>query len=331
MSVSTSSGVRRLAGAACRMLSRRDEARHWFDLPRLVSCDRELPRPTSRGWPIRSSRSEPTSTATYDRAGTAAAPVAIFERLGMAGGRAEGPLPRRRSRSGAATLRRPEPFRRDHRLTPAPSKARALLAGTPTSTSLRSYGFLGETEEAMAVRAGRRMPLLLRLGASYGPARQTPVRRRDILLRKTGKLGRFHRGFSGISAGLRRRPMHADVAAIHLILGDLLLDAGRRLKRNGRSGPRYRSSTSTSWSRKGSRRFHSCVNRSVVVRSTVRRCGISTAICATPNPSTSLSSSRACLRGSAGRNHNTSSASWVTRSGRANSSLRFCSAGRAFL
>ncbi len=213
----------RLAGGCCLDLGRREEARLWFDFAEgwylfaenpagnvfklvyqrltLMVEEREFARVLERlPWLVES-----------------------FERLDM-------PEDALKSRLLEAIVLKemgslPEALKGLHKVA---EEARALGSETLLASALtnacRVYCFLGQAEEAMLI-AREATPLLQRLGNQIFLAKlQWGM---GYLLRKRGDLSGAIEAYRVAQTAFAELGMRADVAAVHLVLADLLLDVGQ--------------------------------------------------------------------------------------------------------
>lgn len=213
----------RIAGTACRFLSRRDEARFWLDLAEAWFLATEnsagnVARVTYQRLVLRTEEREfevvlkllPHLIANLER-------MAMWEDA-LKARFLETTIYKEKGQLVEAANAYETIIERAKKLPSPTFLANAYVNVTQT------YGFLGNTEKAMAyarearavLKGSENKVLLAKLQWGIGH-----------LLRKTGDLAgsveafrESQRAFAGVS-------MHADVAAIHLILGDLLLDAGQ--------------------------------------------------------------------------------------------------------
>jgi tetratricopeptide (TPR) repeat protein len=214
----------RIAGTACRYLSHRSEARHWFDLAEVWFLATE--NPASNIARLAYSR----LALRTDEHGDLAAVleliphlVANFERLGMPEDALKGRFLQAAVLKEMGRLQEAiEPFRR------VIEQARALRNDTLLASAYGNltqiHCFLGESEAAAAA-AQEAAPLLKRLGNHVALAKlQFGV---GYLLRAKGNVEGSIEAFRQAQRGFTAIDMHADVAAVHLVLADLLLDAGQ--------------------------------------------------------------------------------------------------------
>lgn len=98
------------------------------------------------------------------------------------------------------------------------------LGAIASQNLFQLHAFLGEQEEAVRV-AGEVVPVLKRLDNKVGLAKlQMGL---GYLLRSRGRLTDSVQAFRLAQVEFRNLQMHADVAATHLVLADLLLDANQ--------------------------------------------------------------------------------------------------------
>jgi len=213
----------RIAGTVSRILARRDEARRWLDL--------------SEGWFLLTENAAGNlSKVSYQRlavrmeerdfegVGTLAPQlIASFERLGMREDALKALFLQ------AAVLRETEqiPAAIDVylRVVDDAKKSRndALLAHAYTNL-VQLYGFLGRASEAVEVTQ-KATPLLRDLGNHVAIAKlQWGL---AYLQRSNGNLPEAIETFRLAQQEFNGLAMRADVAAVHLVIADLLLDAGQ--------------------------------------------------------------------------------------------------------
>jgi tetratricopeptide (TPR) repeat protein len=213
----------RIAGTACRFLSRRDEARFWLDLAEAWFLATEnsasnLARVTYQRLALRFEEREFDAVLKL-------LPhlIANLERLAM-------PEDALKSRLLRATVLkevgRLEEAAQAYGLCIEQAKAlrnEVLLAAVYVNL-VQLYGFLGVAEKAMScaqeatpvLRRSRHHVALAKLQWGLGH-----------LLRNTGKLAASIEAFRESQRSFAAVSMRADVAAVHLILADLLLEAGQ--------------------------------------------------------------------------------------------------------
>jgi tetratricopeptide (TPR) repeat protein len=213
----------RIAGTACRFLSRRDDARLWFDLAEAwflatensagniarVSYQRLVLRTEEREFEI-VLKLLPHLITNLERMGMAE--EALKSRF------LETTIHKEMGQLARAAKAYDLIIERAKELPNTTLLANAYVNVTQT------YGFLGDTEKATAyAREARALlqdsgnkVLLAKLQWGLGH-----------LLRKTGDLAGSIDAFRESQRAFAAASMHADVAAVHLILGDLLLDAGQ--------------------------------------------------------------------------------------------------------
>jgi len=213
----------RVAGNAARMLARRDEAREWLDLSEAWFLATEnsacnVARVTYQRLALR--------TEERDFAGVLKLLphlIANFERMSMADDALKGRFLK------AAILkelnRLPEAVEAYGEVIKEAEKIRneRLLASASVNLAL-THCALGNADEAAAL-AAEATPALLRLKNHVGLAKlQWTV---GFLLRSKGELSSAIEAYRSAQREFAAIGMHADVAAVHLVLADLLLDAGQ--------------------------------------------------------------------------------------------------------
>jgi tetratricopeptide (TPR) repeat protein len=213
----------RIAGAVCRQLSRRDEARHWFDL--------------AEGWFLQTENSagnlaklsyQKLALRTDERDFAAVGQllpqlISTFEKYGMS----EDALKTRFLK--AVVLKETD------QLTEAVEEFSKLSndAGEQRNDSLRAwasvnlfqlYGFLGEPENALRT-ASNATALLKKTGNRIGSAKlQWGV---GYLLRSEGDLENALSAYRVAQNEFAEIGMRADVAAVNLVNADILLELGQ--------------------------------------------------------------------------------------------------------
>jgi len=213
----------RIAGTVSRILARRDEARRWLDL--------------SEGWFLLTENAAGNlSKVSYQRlavrmeerdfegvATLAPQLIASFERLGMREDALKALFLQ------AAVLRETEqiPSAVDVYLRIVDeakgSRNDGLLAHGYTNL-VQLYGFLGRTTDAVEI-ARKATPLLRDLGNHVAIAKlQWGL---AVLQRSNGQLRESIETFRLAQQEFTGLGMRADVAAVHLVIADLLLDAGQ--------------------------------------------------------------------------------------------------------
>jgi tetratricopeptide (TPR) repeat protein len=213
----------RIAGAACRYLSRRDEARRWFDLSEawFLAAENAAANIARLGYQRLALRVE-----DRDFEGVLLLVphlIANFERLAM-------PDDALKGRFLQATVfkemdRLPESIGAFQKII---ERARVLrnetLLVSACANLAQIYGFLGDAENAMAY-ANEVMPVLQQLKNHVVMAKiQWGI---GHLLRAKGNVAGSIEAFRTSQRAFAEIGMHADVAAVHLILADELLDAGQ--------------------------------------------------------------------------------------------------------
>lgn len=213
----------RIAGTACRFLSRREEARFWLDLSEAwflatVDSAANVARVTYQRLVLRTEEREfevVLKLLPYL--------IANLERLGMG----EDAL---KARFLETTIHKEMGELVDAARAYETIIERAKKLANPTLLAnayvnvTQTYGLLGDTEKAtayaheaqLALKDSDNKVLLAKLQWGIGH-----------LLRKRGNLAGSIEAFRESQQAFASVSMHADVAAVQLILGDLLLDAGQ--------------------------------------------------------------------------------------------------------
>ncbi len=213
----------RIAATACRHLSHRDEARHWLDL--------------SEGWFLQTENAAGNlSKVSYQRLAIrtesrefehvlALLPqlVSCFEKLGMS----EDAL---KSRFLEAEI-----LKESDRLKDSVSVYSQIIEDATKSRNhkllslahvnlVQIYGILGNVEKAVQ-EASKAEPLLNQLGNRIAAAKlHWGI---GYLQRSRGDIASSIQAYRTAQANFSELGMRADVAAIHLVIADLLLDAGQ--------------------------------------------------------------------------------------------------------
>jgi tetratricopeptide (TPR) repeat protein len=211
----------RIAGTAARFLSRRDEARGWFDLSEawFLATENATANIARLAYQRLALRIEERDFAAVLK--LVPHLIANFERLAMP----EDAVKARFLQAGVLkeTGKLREAIDVFNQIA---AGARVLRNDTLLAYALvdltQTHGLLAESERAM-VAASEAAPLLRRLGNHVALAKlQWGV---GYLLRTKGDLAGSIEAFREAQKEFSEIEMHADVAAVHLILGDLLLDA----------------------------------------------------------------------------------------------------------
>jgi len=215
--------IARIAGTAWRQLSRRDEARRWFDLSevwflRAENASGNLAKLTYQRLALR--------TEERDFEGVMQllpGLISAFERLGMSQDAIKARfLEAVVLRETDRLLEAKELYRHIIREAEA-LKNENLLAWAYTNLA-QMHGMTGDAEEAWQ-DAERAAPIMRRLGNQVGLAKlQLGI---AFLMRSRADAGRAIEGYRVAQCEFGELGMRADVAAIHLVIADLLLDAGQ--------------------------------------------------------------------------------------------------------
>jgi len=212
-----------IAGTACRVLSRRDEARHWFD-----RAETSLVLTHNASAHVARIAYQRLALRLEERQFDAIMELAprwfeCFSKLGLE----EDALKCRFLEAHALkeTERLSEAKDAFRRIS---EDAKALkadrLAAIAAQNVFQIHAFLGEVEEAIA-EARQAAPILKRLNNRVNLAKlQLGV---GYLLRGQGKLVESIEAFREAQRQFAEIEMPADVAATHLVLADLLLDAAQ--------------------------------------------------------------------------------------------------------
>lgn len=213
----------RLAGVVSRELSRREEARRWLDL--------------AEGWfLLTENASGNLSRVTYQRLALRTEErdfarvlellpqlISSFQRLGMT----EDALKARFLEAAA--------LKETDRLAAAIEVFREIVSEAESLRNdnllslgyvnlVQSYAYLGESEKALGL-AAEAAPILQRVGNRIGLAKlRWGV---GYLLRSNGDLQSAMEAYRAAQHEFGEIGMHADVAAVHLVVADLLLDANQ--------------------------------------------------------------------------------------------------------
>jgi tetratricopeptide (TPR) repeat protein len=213
----------RIAGVAARVLSRREDARSWFDLAEAwflgtENASSNIARLSYQRLALRMEEREfeallkltPHLIANFDR--LAMVQDATKARILLASVlKEQGKLPEAIELFEEIADRCRE--RQDD-----------VLLGHAAVNLTQAYGLLGNAEKAVAT-AAQAAPLLRDQGNHSALGKlQWGL---GYLLRSTGQLGQAIEAFRSAQHEFSEISMHADVAAVHLILADLLLDAGQ--------------------------------------------------------------------------------------------------------
>jgi len=213
----------RIAGTAARFLSRRDDARAWFDLSEawFLATENATVNIARLAYQRLALRIEERDFAAVLK--LVPHLIANFERLAM-------PEDAVRARFlQAGVLKETGKLREATSVfQEIASAAKALGNDTLFAYALvdltQAHGLLGDTGRAMEA-AEEATSLLRRLGNHVALAKlQWGL---GYLLRTKGNLAASIEAFREAQREFSEIEMHADVAAVHLILGDLLLDAGQ--------------------------------------------------------------------------------------------------------
>jgi len=213
----------RIAGAAARGLSRRDEARAWFDLSEawFLATENAASNIARLAYQRLALRIEDRDFAAV--LNLVPHLIANFERLAM-------PEDAVRARFlRAAVLKETGKLgEAADAFAEIASAARAVKNDTLLAYALvdltQTHGLLGDSPKAMEA-AGEAVPLLRRLGNHVALGKlQWGL---GYLLRSKGDLSASIEAFREAQKEFSEIEMHADVAAVHLILADLLLDANQ--------------------------------------------------------------------------------------------------------
>jgi tetratricopeptide (TPR) repeat protein len=213
----------RIAGTACRHLSRRDEARRWFDLSevwflRTENASGNLAKLTYQRLALRIEERDFESVMQL-----IPGLVTVFEKLGMT----EDCLKARFLE--AAVLKETdrlddavEVYRRVARESETLRNDNLLALAYVNLTQLHSL--TGAIEDAFE-DVQRAAPLLQRSGNQVGLAKL--LWGIGFLMRSRGENSRAVESYRKAQNEFAEIGMRADVAAIHLVIADLLLDAGQ--------------------------------------------------------------------------------------------------------
>jgi tetratricopeptide (TPR) repeat protein len=213
----------RIAGTAARFLSKRDEARSWFDLSEawFLTTENASANIARLSFQRLALRTEERDFAAV----TKLTPhlIANFERMNM-----------HEDAVKARFLLAQVLKETDHVVEAAEvfeeiaAQARALrndnLLGYAIVNLAQTYGVLGDAEKVMAV-AAEGAPLLKEQGNHVALGKlQAGL---GLLLRTKGNVAGAIEAFRAAQKEFSEIELHADVAAVHLVLSDLLLDAGQ--------------------------------------------------------------------------------------------------------
>jgi len=212
-----------IGGTACRILFRRDDARRWFDraeaaFRHTLNAVAEWSRVAYQRLALRLEEHQLDEVLEL-----APSLVASFEKLEM--------------HKDALKCRFLEAvaLKEGDRLSEAGDLFRRICQDAETVGSdkllaiasynlLQIHGFLGQAEEAM-VEAARALPILRRLNNRVGIAKLHWGL--AYLLRSQGRLAESLDAFRAAQTEFSEIGMRADVAAVHLVLADVLLELGQ--------------------------------------------------------------------------------------------------------
>jgi hypothetical protein len=213
----------RIAGTAARVLSRRDEARSWFDLSEAwflttENASANLARLSYQRLALRTEERDFAAVAKLT-------PhlIANFERMGMHDDALKGRF--LLAQVLKETNRVPEAAEVFEEIA---ERARALrndhLLGHAIVNLSQTYGILGDAERVMAL-AAEGAPLLTKQGNHVALGKLHWGL--GLLLRTKANVAGAIAAFRAAQKEFSEIELHADVAAVHLVLADLLLDAGQ--------------------------------------------------------------------------------------------------------
>ncbi len=213
----------RIAGTACRQLSRRDEAYHWFDLSevwflRTENASGNLAKLTYQRLALRTEERD-FDALTHLIPGL----VAAFDKLGMTEDMVKSRF------LEAAVLKETD------RLTEAAEVYRRIIEDAEALRNdnllaialvnlTQLHGVMGSAEDAWA-DANRAAPILRRLGNHVGLAKL--LWGIAYLMRSRGETAKAIECYRSAQREFSDLEMRADIAAVQLIIADLLLDVGQ--------------------------------------------------------------------------------------------------------
>jgi tetratricopeptide (TPR) repeat protein len=213
----------RIAGAAARVLSRRDEARAWFDLSEawFLTTENASANIARLSYQRLALRTEERDFAAVLKLTPHL--IANFERMSM------------HEDAVKARFLLAQVFKETDRVAESAevfeeiaTQARALhndnLLGYAIVNLAQTYGMLGDAEKVMAV-AAEGAPLLKAQGNHVALGKLHAGL--GLLFRTKGNVADAIGAFRSAQKEFSEIELHADVAAVHLVLADLLLDAGQ--------------------------------------------------------------------------------------------------------
>ena len=213
----------RIAGTAARVLSRRDEARSWFDLSEawFLTTENASANIARLSYQRLALRTEERDFAAVSKLTPHL--IANFERMGM------------HEDAVKARFLLAQVYKETDRVAESAEvfeeiavQSRALrndnLLGFAMVNLAQAYGVLGDAEKVMAV-AAEGAPLLKQQGNHVALGKLHAGL--GLLLRTNGNLPDAIEAFRAAQKEFSEIELHADVAAVHLVLSDLLLDAGQ--------------------------------------------------------------------------------------------------------
>lgn len=212
-----------IAGTACRQLSRRDEARLWFDraeagFRHTVSAPAELSRLAYQRLAVRLEERQletvlelvPSLRGSFEKLSMSEDGLKCWFLEGLA-------LMESGRIADAVTV-----FQQAARTADELGSDKLLALAYTNLTQL--HGILGNTEEAMDA-SERAIPILRRIEDRVGLAKvQWGIAN---LLREQGQIPAAIETYRTAQGGLERIGMRADVAALSLVVADLLLETGQ--------------------------------------------------------------------------------------------------------
>jgi tetratricopeptide (TPR) repeat protein len=214
----------RLAGTACRFLSRREEARHWFDRSEawFLATENSAANIARLGYQRLALRTDEHGdlSSVLDLLPRL---IGNFDRMAMQEDALKARFLEATVLKEMGKLREAiEPFQKVIADAQAIRNEHLLAAAYVNVAQI--HCFLGENKEATAV-AEKATPLLQRIGHQVALAKlQWGI---GYLLREKGDLAASIAAFREAQRSFAAIAMQGDVAAVHLVLADLLLDAGQ--------------------------------------------------------------------------------------------------------